>query len=315
MDSNVILKILGDLTLRTGFPVPIDRKVIYKWSNGIALSTKSDIMLYTGALYQLIPYINATVNYLERLEKTKSKIILIQFASYLVKFSPKLLSVVIKPDENEIKESERILRSIVKLIKKVKEDIGYLYEDDLYSGVLLYDVGLDDYFELHAKKVYSRIKKRNVNKVITIDPHTTYVLREIYPKFIDNFNLEVINYIELLNNSRTNLIKEKLNIEVTIHDPCYYARFLNIIEEPREILRAFGITIKEVRNSKKLTYCCGGPLELFSPKYSSDIARIRIKELSSKSKTIITMCPICKASLNRVKPNDIILKDLSEILT
>ncbi len=313
MDVKDIMELLGEITIKTGLPVPIDKSKIFEWANNFNINRKGEIYLYTGALYQLIPYINYTVKYLDSISKLPSGDSLINLAKIIIKISPYYLSSIIKPSIKEINENNAIVRNIAKLLIKIDKNIAYLYEDDIYSGVLLYDMGLDDYFSIHSQKVFKSFKNRNVKKIITIDPHTTHVMREGYQKFVDNYDIEVINYLELLSN--TNIDLGKLNKTLTIHDPCVYSRYENIVDQPRKLLKSMGIRIKEPKRSGKNTYCCGGPLESLSPKFSEDIAKSRIDQLLSQSDTIITMCPICKANLSRVKPDYAKLIDISEILT
>jgi Fe-S oxidoreductase len=305
------MNLLGKITVKTGLPVPVNKEIIYKWAFDLNLPRNGEIYLYTGGLYQLIPYINSTVEYLSIFATMKNSEVFMKILNRLIDINPNIISSLIQADKKQIKESYEILKNITELILKVQTNVSYLYEDDIYSGVLLYDMGLDDYFSRQASTVYKNFLKRGVKKVIVIDPHTTYILKEGYPRFIDNFNLEVINYIELLSSNKIEL--KKSNIKVTIHDPCYYSRYNNIVEQPRMLLRLKGIEINEVKRSKRNTFCCGGPLEAFSPKFSHDIAKVRIEELSKKSNIIVTMCPICKANLSRVN-NGLEIKDLSQIL-
>ena len=208
----------------------------------------------------------------------------------------------------------KIIRGIALLLRYAGIEYGYLYDNEMYSGVLLYDLGLDDLFKKHVSKVYDIFTKYGVKEVITIDPHTTYILRRIYPEYLDNFNINVVNYLELLDKSNIS-VRNKLNVEVTIHDPCYYARYENIIEEPRRLLGRGGINIIEADRNKLLTYCCGGPIEAISPKLSSKVAEVRFEELSSKSRNIVVLCPICYSNLSRVASGDVNILDISEYLT
>ncbi|MFP3295868.1 MAG: (Fe-S)-binding protein [Caldisphaera sp.] len=314
MDAKDIMDLLADITLKTGYPVPTNKNAIFKWAEQLSLPSKGNTYIYTGALYQLIPYINYTVKYLEIISDLPGGNALINLVKKIVKISPYYLSSIIKPNIKEINESESTLKNIAKLILKSNKDISYLYEDDLYSGVLLYDYGMDNYFQIHANRVFEKFKLKNVKKVITIDPHTTHVLREGYPRYVDKFDIEVINYLELLEENNTDSEKQ-IDLTVTIHDPCYYSRYENIVDQPRKLLKSMGVKIKEAKRSGKNTFCCGGPLESFSPKFSGDIAKIRINQLVSESNIIITMCPICKANLSRVKPSNTNIIDISYVLS
>jgi Fe-S oxidoreductase len=88
--------------------------------------------------------------------------------------------------------------------------------------------------------------------------------------------------------------------KITFHDPCYYARFLDIYDQPREIIDALGVQCVDVRNSKKLTCCCGGPIESIAPGLSREVAMDRIQELQKTGCRIVAMCPICILNMRRV---------------
>ncbi|MGC8947931.1 MAG: (Fe-S)-binding protein [Thermoprotei archaeon] len=304
-----VLKMIADNTKKYGMPFPIPKEVIYKWTEGLDLPKGGDTVLFTGLLYQMIPYINTSIKYLESVEESKYLSVLMR-AGGIVNVMSKLL---LRVSEEELKEQYEVLRGIARLLKKIGVQFGYLYENDMYSGVLLYDMGLDDDFREHAMMVYDKLKSLGVKTLITIDPHTTYMMREVYKNVIPGYDLTVKNYLEILVNSSINSTKI-LKTNVTLHDPCYYTRYLKIIDEPRRLLEKGGISIIEPDRNRELTFCCGGPIESITPGLSKRVAQLRISELSTANKNIITMCPICYANLSRVKSRDIVIKDISHYL-
>ena len=305
---DIVLDTMRALTIKTGYPVPMDRSEVYSWVRGLNLKAKGPVVLYTGALYQIMPYLESLVSILKKAKESGMLLELIGFGKRFT--SSSLIRAFIKVDKKKATISNAVLRSVVLLLREVGIEPSYLYENDLYSGVLLYDLGLTETFLLQAKRVYEVFKKLGVKKIITVDPHTTYVLKNVYPKFIEGFDYEVQSYIEILSEKIER--KEPKNvIEVVIHDPCFYARYQNIIEEPRKILEASGIKVLEPRRTKRFTSCCGGPIEALYPELSEAVAMDRIKELSSISKTVVTLCPICFSNLSRVKPQDVEVIDLA----
>ncbi|MEM3715166.1 MAG: (Fe-S)-binding protein [Thermoprotei archaeon] len=304
-----ILKMIADNTKKYGMPFPMPKEVIYKWADGLDLPKGGDTVLFTGLLYQMIPYINASIKYLESVEESKYLSVLMKAGGIVSVISKLLLRV----SEEELKEQYEVLRGIAILLKKTGTQFGYLYENDMYSGALLYDMGLDNDFREYAVMVYNKLKSLGVRTLITIDPHTTYMMREVYKNIIPGYDLMVKNYFEILTNSSiepTKILKES----ATLHDPCYYARYLKIIDEPRRLLEKGGINIMEPERNKELTFCCGGPIESITPGLSKRVAQLRVSELSIANKNIITMCPICYANLSRVKPKDVAVKDVSHYL-
>jgi|Deesub1362B_J571_1020462.scaffolds.fasta_scaffold00099_33 Fe-S oxidoreductase len=285
----------------TGNPLGLSRSQINTWWEGWEGWKKvgeKDTMLFTGLLYQLTPYVDKLVDYLYKFENT--------FLEKVTRFMPKSpLGILLKP-QKEAEHFNGIVRKIADSLIKSGIDFCYKPELDFYSGVLLYDMGDDEGFTEHSLFVAEKLREKGIKKLITIDPHTTYVLRELYPEYA-NAEFEVKNYLEILDFKSK---KENENITLTLHDPCYYGRYLEISDESRRILDSLGIEYKDIRNSGKLTSCCGGPIESISPKLTKEVAENRYDELSKTGCEIATMCPICLVNLRKFGE----IKDISEII-
>ncbi len=102
---------------------------------------------------------------------------------------------------------------------------------------------------------------------------------------------------------------------MALHDSCVYARYEGVIEPPRKLLAAGGVTLAQPELSGALTFCCGGPLETLFPGKSSEIARKRVDQLSACSPKIVTACPLCLANLSRAAPAGVEVRDISEYLS
>lgn len=306
-----IIDIIVDNTRRRGSPIPIPKNVIYKWAEPLNIPKGGSRILYTGLLYQLTPYIDALVKYLADIEKGRGLLLKV---GRIISKAIDISRVIARVSKDELNRTYNILRNIATLLDKAGVKFGYLYDREMYSGVLLYDLGIDHVFKDHITKVYKTFLEYNVKEIITIDPHTTYILRVVYPEYIDGFDIEVHSYLEMLTESE---LKPAATVDenISLHDPCFYARYLNIIKEARELLRRGGVNINEVRRSGRLTYCCGGPIEAISPRLSSEVARSRLKELAEASEKIIVMCPICYSNLKRVSNGNIVITDISDYLT
>jgi len=294
-----------------GLPVPVPREVIYRWSRGLGLPISGDTVLFTGGLYQLAPYIEALVRFAASMEKggvvsgIASRLSSTSIARVLARF-------LARAEKSRVERFESIVRGIALVLARAGVEYAYSPRVDAYSGSILYDLGLDEAFASHAAKVFKSIKSEGVRRVITIDPHTTLVLKEVYPRYIEGYDLEVVNYMELLGHRIEPFPGSRG--EAVIHDPCLYARNLNIIGEPRRLVEASGYTVREPRRSRRMTYCCGGPIESLFPSLAKRVARTRMDELAPLGKTIVVMCPICLVNLSSVAPGGVEVRDLGELL-
>lgn len=275
--------------VRNPFGVP--HGALNTWWENIPLRREGDAMLFTGLMYQSLPYIEKTTSHMERLEDTRRGE-LVRYG----KFVPKPLvglGFALMVSEPDKAFSNSILQNIWNILVRSNVDFFYRPELDAYSGILLYDLGDEEAFTRHAKYVSRRLKDKGVRKLITVDPHTTYAMKVLYPRYT-GISFEVTTYFELIN-----LRAKAENVRVTVHDPCFYGRYLELSDVPAKVLDRIGIECVPVRNCGKFTNCCGGPAESISPKLTREVLDRRISELEETGQPIIAMCPICLSNLKR----------------
>ena len=220
---------------------------------------------------------------------------------------------------------KRILVSAIHVLQKVGLEVGYLYDNEPCCGSPLFYAGfLDDYIE-NANRSYMGLKKLGVQKVIGFLPACTASLKNLYPQYVDGFDLKTYHFSEIvLEQLKKTRIRPKLSekVIVTYHDPCQLSRYLNLIEEPREIL--LSIENLELREPQALrcgqwsTCCGGGGLEGNSPELSERLGQRRVEELlSTDAHIIVTHCPACimqlRTSVKKMRADAMVL-DLVEIL-
>jgi len=307
-----VLGILVDNLLKRKSVLKLSSHTTTRWARGLNIPRGGEVVIYTGHMYQLIPAISALAAKMAFFENSW----ITKFFG-LGRFFNKFVNLawfMARTDPQETKQYNRILRNIASLLQTAKIDFGYLYEDEMYSGALVHDEGVDDAFKQHAQRVYEVFKRNGVKTVITVDPHTTNMLRCVYPKYIEGYKLEVKSYLEVLTEINIEVPKT-LDLNMTIHDSCVYARYEDIVNEPRQLLRKAGATIIEPEYAGKLTHCCGGPIESFFPSKARAIASKRIEQLAAAGGNIVAMCPICLVNLKHAAKNkNIEIKDISEYL-
>jgi len=286
-----IIELIADNVKKTRNPFGAPNRLINRWWRTASLPREGDALLFTGLMYQSVPYIEGTTRYLERYEDTFAARYL-RFGRYVPK-SLVGLGFAFMASRAEKKRCNAILHDIAAILNRSGVNFGYRPELDFYSGILLYDLGDLDGFVDHARFVARMLKHNGVDKLITVDPHTTYALKVLYPEYIGE-SFTVKTYFELVN-----FTGENGHPRITLHDPCIYGRYLELADVPRRVLEKLGIECVAVRNGGGFTNCCGGPAESISPKLSREIAGRRIAELQAAGAQIVAMCPICMANLRR----------------
>jgi Fe-S oxidoreductase len=307
-----VLGILSDNLIKRGSVLPLSRSEATGWAKGLNIPRGGKTVLYTGLMYQLIPSIDALASQMAVFEDST----ITQFfglGRFVNQFINLSFFMSLATSKEMKMENNQVLRNIAGMLKKAGVEYGYLYDQEFYSGALVYDEGMDESFGIHARRVYEVFRKNGVRCVITVDPHTTSILRDVYPKFVRNFDLEVKNYMEVLADQNLPVLQVQ-DKELVIHDSCVYARYEGMTEQPRNLLTNAGVTAKEPELAGRSTYCCGGPIESLFPGKAHEIAASRVSQLKKIGENIVTMCPICQVNLRKAAGKSCYISDISNTL-
>jgi len=230
-----IIDLIADNVKKTKSPFGIPKFMANTWWKDLTIPAKGDALLFTGLMYQFVPYIEKSTRYLEQFEDTPWADY-VRYAKYVPNYLAGMGLALLTP-ATEKKRFNVMLQNIVKILTKSKVDFFYQPELDNYSGILLYDLGDQESFVRHAEFVAAKLKKAGVKTLITVDPHTTYALKVLYPKYTGQ-SFDVKTYFELVNFTSKNG-----NRRVTLHDPCFYGRYLELSDVPTKVLANLGIGI------------------------------------------------------------------------
>jgi len=298
-----IIDLIADNVRKTRNPFGIPNFLCNQWWKDSAIPENGEALLFTGLMYQFVPYIDQSTRYLEKFEDTPWADFL-RYGKYVPNYLAGMGLALMTPGK-EKKRFNTILQNIAKILTKSKVDFYYQPELDSYSGILLYDLGDQKGFVRHAEFVAAKLKKAGVKRLITVDPHTAYALKVLYPKYIGE-HFDVKTYFE-----QVNLTSKNGGGRVTLHDPCFYGRYLELSDVPQKVLGNLDIECVNVRNSGLFTHCCGGPAESISPKLSKEVLHRRVQELQATGVPIVAMCPICLGNLERSGAQ---VEDLSSLI-
>jgi Fe-S oxidoreductase len=138
--------------------------------------------------------------------------------------------------------------------------IGTGYFDAINYG-LFYN---DQIMEHVACKIRAEAERLQVRKLLIGEcGHASRTAKAFYPTYCGGANaLPVINILEYTHaawkRGRLKLNPETITEKVTYHDPCNIARSGWIVDQPRELLRAFCRNYVEMTPGGRQNICCGG---------------------------------------------------------
>jgi len=301
------------------------KKTRANWAKDLNLPKETETIFFAGCGYQYTSELESLTALLRRMDKS---IIGTELPASIAGFQKKLgidpagiyRKVMAKGGDSEAQP----LRDAVKVLSNLGVKFGYLGDEEPCCGGLLHYIGLQKEFAKSAEETYNKLKSIGVKRIIGIVPSCTYTLRNLIPNCVDGYDLEVRHLSEvILENISSRELRFPREVKVTYHDPCQMARYLGLVEEPRQILRAIkGIELVEADWTKgEWATCCGGGggFEAVFPELSQILAVNRTKELiETGAEIIVTHCPGCimqlKSGLKELKTEGVEIMDLVQIV-
>ena len=172
--------------------------------------------------------------------------------------------------------------------------------DELCCGHDSYWLGEEETFGRLARINAEKLKRADIRRIITFCPECHHTLKELYPRAVPGFDLEVINLQELLGRAVVEgTIKLSSSDKVlTYHDPCKLVRFSKAVEGPRAVIKACG-ELKDMPRSGTSSACCGNPCWANCGDDTKRWQVERLKEaMDTGAGTLVTACPKCFVHLS-----------------
>jgi len=296
-----------------------------KWAKDLNLPQETETIFFAGCGYQYTSGFEPLMSLIRRMDKSVIGAELpMSIASYQKKLGVDLAGMYRKMFAKGGDSDTQPLRDAVKVLSNLGVKFGYLADDEPCCGGLLHYIGFEKQFIKNAREMYKELKSLGVKRIISIVPSCTYTIRNLIPSCVDGYDLEVKHFSEVvLENIQSGELRFPREVKVTYHDPCQLARYLGLIEEPRQILKAIkGIELVETDWTKgEWATCCGGGggFEAVFPELSQILAVNRTRELlETGAEIIVTQCPGCimqlKDGLKELKTDGVEVLDLAQIV-
>ena len=179
------------------------------------------------------------------------------------------------------------------------------------AGYPLLAAGHRDLFRWHAGRVATSL--RGFRKIAINCSACLYAMRAQYPAEGVNLRTEVVSLAELLAPAASSLACSLTRRSVYYHDPCYHARYNNVIDQPRKALAQL-VEVREFGWNKTDTECCGGGglLPKTMPLVADQMAKRRLAEVQATGGgMVVTSCATCAFMLKRNAPASIEVANLA----
>jgi [DsrC]-trisulfide reductase subunit K len=186
--------------------------------------------------------------------------------------------------------------------------IGTGYFDGINYGLFYSDQVLEHVLE----KIRAEAERLKVKKLLMGEcGHASRVAKYFYPAFCGGrASIPVVNIMEYTHQAwkqgRLKLKADTITETVTYHDPCNIARPGWIVEQPRELLKAFCSNFVEMTPNGRNAICCGGgsgtvSIDEIRPYRTTVGGRAKAEQIKATgAKYCVAPCANCKKQLREL---------------
>jgi len=221
--------------------------------------------------------------------------------------------------------AQKTMKAFVTILDHAGISYAILGQKEKCTGDSLRRTGNEYAFDALARENVETLNELGVKKVVTACPHCFNTLKNEYPAFGGNYEVEHhTQMIERLIASGRVHLTEEVKRKVTFHDPCFLGRWNDETEAPRKSLAAIKhLNVVEMKESRKKSFCCGAGGGQMWMEEMEDTKRINIERtehaLETGADTIAVGCPFCMTMLeDGVKTKEmeekVQVKDVAELV-
>jgi Fe-S oxidoreductase len=296
-----------------------------KWAEGLEFSNDRSTIFFAGCGYQYSSMLEPLVALVRTADRMSINPDLpVVLAGIPKKMGVDVAGIYTKVMARDEGSDSGVLRDAVSVLKYLGVNTAYLGENEPCCGAPLYHTGLHKEFAANAERAVARFRSMGVEKIIGIVPSCTYALRTLFSKALPGYHIEVCHFIEVVARKiKPGQFSYPGNIKVVYHDPCQLGRYMGLIDQPRQVMRAIeNVELVEPEwTSGEMSTCCGGGggFEVVFPDMSQTLAEGRVRELVDTGADIVaTQCPGClmqlKSGMKALKKDKIEVVDLATLL-
>lgn len=223
-----------------------------------------------------------------------------------------------------IERNQKVTRAIAQLLQKANVNFAILGREEKCTGDPARRIGNEFLFETLAKENTEKLNNYGVKKIVTSCPHCFNTFRNEYPQYGGHY--EVFHHSEYL----AKLVEagklqptDKLDQNITFHDPCYLGRHNDVYDAPRQLVQISSRRgVNEVAQSRNNSFCCGGGggMSFVDEPKDKRVNQARAQQLLDTGADIVAVgCPFCTTMLEdginaRKGDREVKVMDVAELL-
>ncbi|MFM8321474.1 MAG: (Fe-S)-binding protein [Chloroflexota bacterium] len=219
--------------------------------------------------------------------------------------------------------AQKTARAFAEILNSAGVNYAVLGQNEQCTGDSARRAGKEDIFFGLAQANVEILNEVAPKRIVTTCPHCLHTLKNEYPAFGGNYT--VIHHTQLLNEltaaGKIKITPDGLG-KLTFHDPCYLGRHNQVLDAPRQVLKAAaGGDYLELERWGMGSFCCGaGGAQMWKEEEHSPqrVNHARFDEVAqSGADTLAVGCPFCMVMMNDAKKDrgsEIEVLDVAEIV-
>ncbi|MEO6969845.1 MAG: heterodisulfide reductase-related iron-sulfur binding cluster [Chthoniobacterales bacterium] len=195
--------------------------------------------------------------------------------------------------------AQKVARATAQLLKKAGVNFAVLGKEETCTGDPARRIGDEFLFQERAQANVETLGRRKVKKIVTPCPHCHNTLKNEYPQFGGQYEVQHHSALlaELIESGRLTNAADGSKDPITLHDPCYLARVNGEVDATRAVIGAAqDEQFREMPRCGKKTFCCGagGGRMWFDEPPAERVSNLRAQEaVATGAQTLATACPFC----------------------
>lgn len=208
------------------------------------------------------------------------------------------------------RRARKTAEAALHILQKAQVPFKILAVDEVCCGDTVHRVG--DFTTAQKVKEINKnsILKNDIQQMYVLSPHCFSTFKNVFrSKEFEHIQIfPLLGLIDDLLKSGAIKLAGSIKKKVTFHDPCFFSKHIDIIDQPREILAAIpGIEMVEMEHYGKKSLCCGGGGGGIwrDTKKGERLSELRLDEaLAINAEAVVTSCPYCLSMLEDGRQGD-----------
>src|SRR3954447_7358082 len=209
--------------------------------------------------------------------------------------------------------NQKVARAVATCLHAAGVNFAVLGQEESCTGDPARRMGNDYVYQMLATGAVDTLNKYKMGErtIVTACPHCFNTIGNEYGQLGGSFRIvhHSTFLAELVSSGRLATVPEDAESStgdhrpgsVTVHDSCYLARYNGVIEAPRSVLGAAGVSLTEMDKSGRNTFCCGaggGRMWMEETRGTRiNVERTR-QVLETGASTVATACPFCMVMMS-----------------